>query len=353
MMEPYESGIMKPMKKEYLVDVPVAVQIWIRPENQRKQFEILREARPSTLLIISDGGRNEEENRLIQISRTMFETEIDWECNVSSFYSDVNLGTYGCIKAMHEFVWSHVDRCIFLEDDILPSVSFFRYCAELLEKYKDDRRIYAICGMNHEGISEPAEHDYFFSRYGSIWGHAFWKRTYEQYYDYAFKDEPYTMSLIEKAAHDLMPGHDKQIENVAKYGRYDGHEPGGEFFMNFMIYGQHQLLIIPKKNMITNIGADANAAHAAALDNLPKGIRRVFNMKRYELEFPLNHPKYVFPDTRYEAVRNRIMAYGHPLVRLYRNGETVFLNLKNGNGDYVKDRLAKMIKLKRGTFKED
>ena len=51
------------MKKEFLVDVPVAVQIWIRPENQRKQFEILREARPSTLLIISDGGRNEEENR--------------------------------------------------------------------------------------------------------------------------------------------------------------------------------------------------------------------------------------------------------------------------------------------------
>ena len=123
--------------------------------------------------------------------------------------------------------------------------------------------------------------------------------------------------------------------------------------MNFMIYGQHQLLIIPKKNMITNIGADANAAHAAALDNLPKGIRRVFNMKRYELDFPLSHPKYVFPDTRYEAVRNRIMAYGHPLVRLYRNSETVFLNLKNGNGDYVKDRLAKMIKLKRGTFKED
>ena len=104
---------MKPMKKEYLVDVPVAVQIWIRPEAQRKQFEILREARPSTLLIISDGGRNEEEKRLIQISRTMFETEIDWECSVNSFYSDVNLGTYGCIKAMHEFVWSHVDRCIF------------------------------------------------------------------------------------------------------------------------------------------------------------------------------------------------------------------------------------------------
>ena len=339
--------------KEYLVDVPVAAQIWIRPEAQRKQFEILKQARPSTLLVISDGGRNEEEQRLIQISRTMFETEIDWDCTVYSFYSDVNLGTYGCIKKMHEFVWSHVDRCIFLEDDILPSVSFFRYCAELLEKYKDDPRIYAICGMNHEGISEPVTSDYFFSRYGSIWGHAFWKRTYEQYYDYAFRDDPYTLSLIEESAAKTIPAHRKQIRSVAETGRYDGHEPGGEFFMNFMIYGQHQMLIIPKKNMITNIGADASAAHAADLNNLPKGIRRVFNMERYELEFPLKHPKYVFPDTRYEAVRNRIMGFGHPLVTLYRNGESVYRNIKNGNGEYVIDRLAKLVRLHRGTFKEN
>lgn len=339
--------------KDYITDVPVCVQIWIRPDAQRRQFEILKQARPSTLLIVSDGGRNEEENRLIQISRTMFETEIDWNCTVYSFYSDVNLGTYGCIRKMHEFVWDKVDRCVFLEDDILPSVSFFPYCAELLERYKDDRRIYAICGMNHEGISRPVTSDYFFSRYGSIWGHAFWKRTYEQYYDYRFRNDPYSTSIIMKNARALMPGHEKQIENIAKYGTYDGHEPGGEFFMNFMIYGQHQLLIIPRKNLITNIGADASAAHAADLNNLPKGIRRVFNMERYELDFPLTHPNYVFPDTRYEAVRNRIMAYGHPIIHAYRNAETVYYNLKNGNAGFVKDRLERVVRLKLGTFRED
>lgn len=329
--------------KDYLVDVPVTVMIWVRPDAQRKQFEIIKQARPSTLLIISDGGRTEEENEAIRISRTMYETEVDWDCTIHRFCSDVNLGTYTCIQKMHEFVWSRVDRTIFLEDDILPSVSFFRYCAELLERYKDDQRIYAICGMNHEGISEEAQTDYFFSRFGSIWGHAFWKRTYEQYYDYSFKDDPYTLSLLEEAASEFIPAHRKQIELVAKNGQYDGHIPGGEFFMNFMIYGQHQLLIIPRKNMITNIGCDPKAEHSTDINNLPKGIRRVFNMERYELEFPLKHPKYVFPDTRYEKVRNRIMGFGHPMVTAYRNAESVYRNIKNGNAEYVRDRLKKLI----------
>ena len=48
-----------------------------------------------------------------------------------------------------DFIWQHVDRCIFLEDDQIPAVCFFQYCAELLEKYKNDMRIDRICGMNH------------------------------------------------------------------------------------------------------------------------------------------------------------------------------------------------------------
>lgn len=48
---------MKMDKKPWLVDVPVKVNIWIRPECQRKQFEALKQARPSILFIQSDGGR--------------------------------------------------------------------------------------------------------------------------------------------------------------------------------------------------------------------------------------------------------------------------------------------------------
>ncbi|MCR5228491.1 MAG: hypothetical protein K6D03_00025 [Solobacterium sp.] len=338
--------------KDYLVDVPVQTNIWVRPEMQRRQFEVLKEARPSTLIVISDGGRNEKEWEIINKHREMFDTEIDWNCNVIKFYSDKNLGMYGCMMKRHETIWSHVDRCILLEDDIIPSISFFRYCAELLEKYKDDPRIYMICGMNHEGITENVNSDYFFSRYGSIWGYALWKRSYEEFFDFAFKDDPYALDLVEKRARSGIKGHERQFENVARYGKYDGHIPGDEFYMNYANYAQNQLLIIPKKNMITCIGCEPGSAHSTSYENLPKGIRRVFNMERYEIEFPLKHAKYVMPDAGYEKRRNRIMAFGHPIVQAYRNAEAVYLNIKNGNGQYVTKTIKKRFAALTGKHRE-
>ena len=75
-------------KKPYLVDVPVRVSVWIRPEAQRKQFEVLKEARPSTMFLISDGGRNEAEWEALRQNRAIFENEIDWECTVYKIFEE-------------------------------------------------------------------------------------------------------------------------------------------------------------------------------------------------------------------------------------------------------------------------
>ena len=37
--------------KPYLVDVPVKINIWIRRECQRRQFEVIKQARPSILFV--------------------------------------------------------------------------------------------------------------------------------------------------------------------------------------------------------------------------------------------------------------------------------------------------------------
>lgn len=313
--------------KPYLVDVPVKINIWTRPECQRKQFEVIRQARPSVLFIASDGGRNEEEWRLIKENRKIYEDEIDWDCNVYHIYEDENKGMYGMGKIIHKFVWDRVDRCIFLEDDQIPSVSFFQFCAEMLEKYKADTRISMICGMNHLGVYEDVNTDYFFSRRGSIWGIAMWKRTYDQYFDFSYRDDPYIMRCLkERTRHSQITW--KQICAYAKNEYYRGHIAGDEFFLKFASYGQNQLQIIPKYNLISNIGSTGNSAHAGEIQELPRGIRRVFGMKTYELQFPLKHPKYMMPDIFYEKKRNRIMGTGHPLVCLWRKAERTILILR-------------------------
>lgn len=325
-------------KKPWLVDVPVKVNIWIRPECQRKQFEVLKQARPSILFIQSDGGRNEEEWKIIKEHRKMFDKEIDWECTVYRIYANKNYGLYTMGNMRNEVVWSHVDRCILLEDDQIPSVSYFRFCAELLEKYKDDERICCICGMNHLSVSDNVTADYFFARQGSIWGVAIWKRTYDQFNDFSYGKDPYVMTLLkQRTAHNRIAW--KRICAYAKNMEYEGHVAGSEFFIEFAMYGLNQLQIIPKYNMISNIGCSEAAAHANSIRLLPKGLRKVFNSKIYEMDFPMKESKYVIPDVEYEKKRNRIMGYNYPIIFALRKVECFLLMVRYGK---LKQAIKKM-----------
>ena len=113
------------MENKSVLNVPVRIKIWCRPECQRKQFDVIKKVKPSILFVISDGGRNEEEWEKIRINRNMIDNEIDWDCTVYKQYWDKNVGLYGASKEMSKLIWEKVDRCILLEDDILPSESFF------------------------------------------------------------------------------------------------------------------------------------------------------------------------------------------------------------------------------------
>lgn len=327
--------------QEYLIDVPVKVNIWIRPECQRKQFEVIKKAKPSILFVISDGGRNDNEWDAINKNRKIYDTEIDWECEIYRLYEEKNLGMYVMGRKTQELVWSKVDRCIFLEDDILPSVSYFKFCAELLEKYKDDMRINVICGMNHMGVSESVNSDYFFSRQGSIWGCAMWKRTWLQYYDFAYGEDSYVMSLLkQRTRHNKIFW--KRLNAYTENSTYEGHVAGDEFYFELSMYTQNQLQIIPKYNLIANIGCTSDAAHAGELEELPKKTRELFNAKTYDIIFPLKEARYVIPDVSYEKKRNYIMAYNYPVVSFIRKIERLFLIMKYKGISYTVDKAKKV-----------
>lgn len=314
--------------KPYLVDVPVRINIWIREECQKKQFEILRQARPSTLFLISDGGRNDKEWEIIRRNRLLFEKEIDWCCTVYSLFESKNNGLYTMSRKGCDLIWSRTDRCIFLEDDVLPSVSFFRFCAELLERYKDDPRIECICGMNHLEVWNDASSDYFFSRQGSIWGTATWKRTFDVRNDFSYGQDAYTMKLLKQETKSN-PAFMKKIEAYAHNELHEGHVAGGEFWKEFAMYAHNRLQIVPKYNMISNIGYGSDSAHAKEFLCIPKVVRNLFDMTVHELEGPITHPKYVIADEAYEKARNRIMAYNNPWAKFCQKVEVTFLRIKH------------------------
>lgn len=300
----------------FLVDLPVRVRIWTRPDFQKEQFEVLRQARPSVLFLVSDGGRNDEERRLIGLSRKLFEG-IDWDCEIHKLYWEENLGMHKSGALASQYIWKRVDRCVWLEDDVVPSVSAFRFWAEMLELYENDTRILGVCAMNHEGVSDGVSSDYFFSREASIWGMATWRRTNDVRGGADWGSDQYLMErMIENAK--VNPDFVRRLKGYAQNPLYEGHAPAGEFWFAFSALLANQMYVVPKRNMIRNQGCRADSTHADDKRLLPKGIQQVFDMRTYELDFPLKHPRWVIPDIRYQKAVYRIMGVGHPLVSLHR-----------------------------------
>lgn len=325
--------------KAYLVDVPVLLFVFVRPGALSSVFEVIKEARPSKLFLVSDGPRSNhpEDWEKIAESRRIVE-EIDWDCCIYQSYHEKNHGIYNMVKEAMDWVFTYVDRCIFLEDDVVPSLCFFRYCAELLELYQDDLRINMICGMNHLGVYKEPDTDYFFSEAASIWGYAMWRRTYEGFYDDSYGKDHYFLDRMKENSKNYM----EFIKALKGYNRnvlYGGHIAGPEFYLRFIICSQNKVNILPKYNMIKNIGFCEGSTHAADdLRLMPKGVQKMFQMKTYEYKFPLLHPFYVIPDKNYEKKVLRILARKHPFIICYRRCEGLLRKIY-----YKRDELLKNV----------
>ena len=335
-------------KRPFLVDVPVRVNIWIRPHCQRAQFEVLKKACPSIMILQSDGGRNENEWEAIRQNRKIFDEEIDWNCHVYKFYEESNQGLYAMGGKVGRFIWERYDRCILLEDDYVPAVSFFRFCAELLEKYKDDYRISKICGTNSIGTWDEASSDYFFSKDSSIWGTATWRRVIEQRdrtFDYG--KDPYIMKLLKKNTTSFIY---RMIEGYAKDKYYGGHVAGSEFWFFFSAAAYGQLQIVPRRNLVSNIGYGEGSAHANGA-NFKGSVPKFMNLPVYEMDFPMKHPKYIIPDNDYAARIQKDLGQGAFHVRLLHKLKYYAQLIAHGQFRYIFKKARKKLFSKKGIEK--
>lgn len=304
-----------------LIDVPVAMVFFNRPEPLKQCFEAVREARPTKLFLIQDGARENNPTDAENIAKCReVVSNIDWECEVKEIFSDVNLGCGKRIYSGVKEAFESVDRLIILEDDIVASKDFFTFCKEMLEKYKDDKRIIDIAGMNHCGITKRCPYSYFFSEIGSCWGWATWKRSWDlMQFDLKFLDDKYAVDCFINSVYKNKWEKKRIIEDGKR--RKQILESGGRlsawtYQFKMAGYFNSTLSIVPQRNLISNIGLTADSTHACGtLNKIPKGLQRVFFAKRYSMEFPLKHPEYVIEDNLFAKEVYKILGLTPVLLR--------------------------------------
>ena len=274
-----------------------------RPDTLQKVFEKVREAKPPKLFLVQDGARegNLTDAERIRQCRQVVE-RIDWECEVYKDYSETNLGCGVRPQSGITWVLSQVDSTIILEDDCVPDPSFFAYCDEMLERYANDERISYISGLNHFEEWDFGGSSYGFTKRGAIWGWATWKRAWDRY-DYAVDsiNSKYLQKQLRFALGndlerlDLWMQTNALVKNNTKISYWDVQ-------WGFVKYTQSQLVIVPRNNLINNIGVGVDSTHAHGLRKNHKKYVDFNNMPVRPLDFPLEHPKFVICDNEYDAL---------------------------------------------------
>ena len=315
-----------------------------RSDTLRQVFEAVRQARPARLFLYQDGPRGERDMAGIEACRAIVADEnIDWECDVRRQYLDHNQGCDPSGFRSHQWAFSLADKVIVLEDDVVPSQSFFPFCKEMLDRYEHDERVSMIAGFNTDEVTPDVPYDYFFTSFLSIWGWASWRRVAQRWEaDYAFMQDRFNLHQLEALARQ------RDYRNTMLRMFRDHSQSGKEYFET--IYWADMILnsgltIMPTKNLVSNVGLTADSTHfSAELQTMPHRLRRIFTMPCHELQWPLCHPKYVIENVDYKERRYKTLGWNHPLTKTAYSIEELWLNLKNANFSFIAKSLKRRIR---------
>jgi hypothetical protein len=269
------------------LQTPVAFIIFNRPDVTDRVFRTIRQAKPKKLLVIADGPRLDRPNEAEKCAAARAVIDrVDWDCEVLTNYSAINLGCKRRVSSGIDWVFSQVEEAIILEDDCLPAPSFFQFCEALLEKYRHDERIMMISGDNFLSQDKQLENSYYFSKYPHIWGWATWRRAW-QHYDVEMSSwqEFRDRGLLKFICNDPVESeYWLKIFNDVANDRIDT----WDYQWVYTCWQQSGMSIVPSVNLISNIGFGDDATHTVGTS--PWAEMKVGNIQN------IRHPSFVLND---------------------------------------------------------
>lgn len=270
------------------LETPITFIIFKRPHTTAKVFEIIRQIQPKKLFVIADGPRSDREGEAEKcaVTRAIIE-KVDWDCEVIKNYSEVNLGCARRVSSGLDWVFDNVEETIILEDDCIPHITFFQFCEELLEKYRNDSRVTSIAAQNAQLGQKRTDYSYYFSSYSHCWGWASWRRAWKNY-DLHIKlwQEVKKSNILDSILNDS-----KAVSYWESIFDSIYENPTGitwDYQWTFACWMQGGLNIIPNVNLVQNVGLGADATNFNSNQEVS-----FINLPTEAIEFPLKHPPFI------------------------------------------------------------
>ena len=280
------------------LSTPVLFLIFNRPEITRQVFNAIQQAKPPRLYVAGDGPRSKctEDEENCKLARSIA-TNVDWDCEVKTLFRDHNLGCRLAVSQAIYWFFEQEPEGIILEDDCLPSQSFFWFCQEMLEYFRNDKAVGVICGFYSNELEYKPSASFFFSRYLRVWGWAGWRRSNEGYDSninlLIEKQNTWKKDIFSRTDIFLKRYWQDMFEEVGS-GKIDT----WDIQLQYLLWQKKQQVIVSSKNLVQNIGW-AQGAHPLTKDNNHE-------LATSEINFPLTTPDMTERDTRADQVIEKI-----------------------------------------------
>lgn len=249
------------MEKSVLF-TPVLLLVFNRPEKTRFVFNVIRNVRPQKLYVAIDAPRENRADDIENCNQVKSIVEnVDWQCETHYLYQEKNLGCSKSGVTAWDWVFKTEDRVIFVEDDGLATPDAFFFIQEMLEKYRDDKRIAYVGSVNY-GLSYGAN-SYFFSRCpAATYFMGTWKRVFDLYeynlesYEETKKDKLFRKHFLTNIEYIVRNQIYKSYVHSVKVGK---RQNTYDVQMSYLSYKYDMYSIHPNVNLVSNIGLDGGA----------------------------------------------------------------------------------------------
>jgi len=239
---------------------PILFLIFNRPDTTQRIFNAIKQVKPKQLFVAADGPRPDKEGEIEKCEQVKKIIEqVDWDCEVKTLFREKNLGCKIAVSSAINWFFENIEEGIILEDDCLPSQSFFWFCQELLEYYGNDTRIMTISGNNFQFGKVIGEGSYYFSKHVHLWGWATWKRAW-RYYDVDIKS-------FEKFKKEGQINNIFRIKQQQKYWMkifqitYSSKINTWDYQWAYTCFINNGLCVTPNVNLVSNIGFGIDSTH--------------------------------------------------------------------------------------------
>jgi|TARA_B110000503_G_C7120354_1_gene402214 hypothetical protein len=230
--------------------LPVLLLIYNRPKETQKILNYLVKIRIKKIFISIDGPKQTKKDK---DSSKKVELILNKFRNKNIIINKLNKH-YGCKKAVEKGIswfFNNVKKGIILEDDCIPSKSFFLFCEKMLNRYYNTQ-VKVISGNNFLKNEIKVNNHYYFSKFNHCWGWATWKEAWSIYDGdlknwERFKSSKRWDNFFNNSTNKL---YWEKIFDLSKKNYFDS----WAYPWLYSIWYNRGFTIIPKYNLVKNVG---------------------------------------------------------------------------------------------------